>query len=252
LKVIFIAGTAGAGKSLLTSKIYDYYTANGAFCAILNLDPGVESMPYTCDIDVRDYVDLINIMKQYDLGPNGALIMAYDLIASKLDEIQKAVDEVNPDYLIVDTPGQMELFAYRSSGPFFIQNFNADQKVIIFLYDGAFITSPSNFVSITLLATSIRLRINQQTINVLSKVDLIPEKISDILRWSADTKTLEDSISKEADGETFTLLSNILRSLDVGDFTEELIPISNVTGEGMITLEAALSRILDFGEEVVD
>ena len=81
---------------------------------------------------------------------------------------------------------------------------------------------------------------------------MIPEKISDILRWSADTKTLEDSISKEADGETFTLLSNILRSLDVGDFTEELIPISNVTGEGMITLEATLSRILDFGEEVVD
>ncbi|MFB3096244.1 MAG: ATP/GTP-binding protein, partial [Nitrosopumilaceae archaeon] len=86
MKVIFIVGTAGAGKSLLTSRIYDYYTANGVFCAILNLDPGVESIPYTCDIDVRDYVDLISIMKKYDLGPNGALIMAYDLIASKLDE----------------------------------------------------------------------------------------------------------------------------------------------------------------------
>ncbi|MCZ6582572.1 MAG: ATP/GTP-binding protein [Thaumarchaeota archaeon] len=252
MKVIFIVGTAGAGKSLLTSRIYDYYTANGVFCAILNLDPGVESIPYTCDIDVRDYVDLISIMKKYDLGPNGALIMAYDLIASKLDEIQKAVDEVNPDYLIVDTPGQMELFAYRSSGPFFVHNLNAEQKVAMFLYDGAFITTPANFISITLLATSIKLRLKLPTINVLTKTDLIQDKISDIFKWSSDIKSLEERISVETDGETYTLLTNILKGLDVGDFVEELIGVSNITGEGMINLEIVLSRILNLGEEVED
>lgn len=250
--MIFIVGTAGAGKSLLTSRIYDYYTANGVFCAILNLDPGVESIPYTCDIDVRDYVDLISIMKKYDLGPNGALIMAYDLIASKLDEIQKAVDEVNPDYLIVDTPGQMELFAYRSSGPFFVHNLNAEQKVAMFLYDGAFITTPANFISITLLATSIKLRLKLPTINVLTKTDLIQDKISDIFKWSSDIKSLEERISAETDGETYTLLTNILKGLDVGDFVEELIGVSNITGEGMINLEIILSRILNLGEEVED
>ncbi len=250
--MIFIVGTAGAGKSLLTSRIYDYYTANGVFCAILNLDPGVESIPYTCDIDVRDYVDLISIMKKYDLGPNGALIMAYDLIASKLDEIQKAVDEVNPDYLIVDTPGQMELFAYRSSGPFFVHNLNAEQKVAMFLYDGAFITTPANFISITLLATSIKLRLKLPTINVLTKTDLIQDKISDIFKWSSDIKSLEERISVETDGETYTLLTNILKGLDVGDFVEELIGVSNITGEGMINLEIVLSRILNLGEEVED
>lgn len=252
MKVIFIVGTAGAGKSLLTSRIYDYYTANGVFCAILNLDPGVESIPYTCDIDVRDYVDLISIMKKYDLGPNGALIMAYDLIASKLDEIQKAVDEVNPDYLIVDTPGQMELFAYRSSGPFFVHNLNAEQKVAMFLYDGAFITTPANFISITLLATSVKLRLKLPTINVLTKTDLIQDKISDIFKWSSDIKSLEERISAETDGETYTLLTNILKGLDVGDFVEELIGVSNITGEGMINLEIVLSRILNLGEEVED
>lgn len=250
--MIFIVGTAGAGKSLLTSRIYDYYTANGVFCAILNLDPGVESIPYTCDIDVRDYVDLISIMKKYDLGPNGALIMAYDLIASKLDEIQKAVDEVNPDYLIVDTPGQMELFAYRSSGPFFVHNLNAEQKVAMFLYDGAFITTPANFISITLLATSVKLRLKLPTINVLTKTDLIQDKISDIFKWSSDIKSLEERISVETDGETYTLLTNILKGLDVGDFVEELIGVSNITGEGMINLEIVLSRILNLGEEVED
>jgi hypothetical protein len=252
LKIVFVTGTAGSGKSLLTSRIYDYYTSNGAFAAIFNLDPGVESLPYSCDIDVRDKIDIVSIMKQYDLGPNGALIMANDLIASKFDEFQNEINDVNPDYLIVDTPGQIELFAYRTSGPFLVQNLDSDEKVNLFLFDGALITSPVNFVSIALLATSIKLRLNLPTINVLTKTDLIGEKLKDIIRWSSDLKSLEEAISKDADGETYTLTTNILRSLNLGGFAQGLIPISNVSGEGMVNLESALSRTINLGEEVED
>lgn len=252
MKIIFVTGTAGAGKSLLVSKIYEYYTKNGAFAAILNLDPGVENLPYSCDIDVRDHVDIVSIMKQYDLGPNGALIMANDLIASKIDNIQNEIDKTNPDYLIVDTPGQIELFAYRTSGPFFIHGLDAEEKVNIFLYDGSLITTPVNFVSIALLATSIKLRLNMSTINIITKTDLIGEKIKEILQWSTNLKALESAISKEADGETYTLTTNILRSLNMGGFAQGLIPISNVTGEGMVNLESALSRTINLGEEVED
>jgi len=252
LKIIFVTGTAGSGKSLLSSRVYEYYTRNGAFASILNLDPGVENLPYSCDIDVRDYVDLISIMKQYDLGPNGALIMANDLIASKIEDIQKEVSNVNPDYLVVDTPGQIELFAYRKSGPFFVQNLDAAEKVNLFLFDGALITSPVNFVSVALLATSIKLRLNLPTINVLTKTDLIGEKLKEIIRWSTNLKALEGSISNEADGDTYTLTTTILRSLNLGGFAQGLIPISNVTGEGMVNLESALSRTINLGEEVED
>jgi len=250
LKTIFISGTAGAGKSLLTSKLHEYYTKNGAFAAILNLDPGVESTPYTCDIDVRDYVDIVSIMQQYDLGPNGALIMANDLIASKIDDIKSEVDRANPDYLIVDTPGQIELFAYRSSGPFLVENISSEEKTNIFLFDGALITSPVNFVSIALLATSIRLRLNVSTINVLTKTDLIGTKLNNILKWTTSLSTLENAIYKEADGDTYTLTTNILRGLNLGGFAQGLIPVSNITGEGFVNLEGALSRILNLGEEV--
>ncbi len=252
MKIVFVTGTAGSGKSLLTSRIYEYYTSNGAFAAIFNLDPGVESLPYSCDIDVRDKIDIVSIMKQYDLGPNGALIMANDLIASKFDEFQNEINNVNPDYLIVDTPGQIELFAYRTSGPFLVQNLDSDEKVNLFLFDGALITSPVNFVSIALLATSIKLRLNLPTINVLTKTDLIGEKLKDIIRWSSDLKSLEGAISKDADGETYTLTTNILRSLNLGGFAQGLIPISNVSGEGMVNLESALSRTINLGDEVED
>ncbi|MEK6964748.1 MAG: ATP/GTP-binding protein [Thermoproteota archaeon] len=252
MKTIFVTGTAGSGKSLLTSKIYEYYTRNGAFAAVLNLDPGVDSLPYTCDIDVRDYVDIVSIMRQYDLGPNGSLIMANDLIASKIDELQNEVDRTNPDYLLVDTPGQIELFAYRTSGPFFIQNLRSEEKVNIFLFDGSLITSPINFVSISLLATSIKLRLNVPTVNVLTKSDLIGEKLKDVLSWSSSLRTLEEAVAKETDGDTYSLITNVLRGLNLSGFAQGLIPISNVTGEGIVNLEIALSRVINLGEEVED
>ena len=252
MKTIFISGTAGSGKSLLTSRLLESYTKNGVFTAVLNLDPGVESLPYTCDVDVRDYVDIVSIMQKYDLGPNGAMIMANDLIASKIDEIQNEVNGVNPDYLIVDTPGQIELFAYRSSGRFLVENISSEEKTNIFLFDGALINSPVNFVSIALLATSIRLRLNVPTVNVLTKTDLIGDKLKEILQWTTSLSTLEEAIAKEADGDTYTLTTNILRGLNLGGFAQGLIPISNVTGEGLVNLDGALSRILNLGEEVGD
>ncbi|MFQ5439964.1 MAG: ATP/GTP-binding protein [Nitrosopumilaceae archaeon] len=252
MKSIFVTGTAGAGKSLLTSKLYDYYTQNGAFVAVLNLDPGVENLPYTCDIDVRDYVDIVSIMKEYDLGPNGGLIMANDLIASKIDDIRNEVERVNPDYLLVDTPGQIELFAYRSSGSFIAENLTNEEKTSIFLFDGSLITTPINFVSIALLATSIRLRLHLPTLNVITKTDVIGTKLIDIIEWSGNIRTLENAIAKDTDGETYSLATNILRGLNLSGFAQGLIPVSNVTGDGLVNLEGALSRILNLGEEVED
>ena len=251
MKAIFVTGTAGSGKSMLTSKILEYYQKNGVFASALNLDPGVESLPYRPDVDVRDYVDIVQIMKQYDLGPNGSMIMANDLIASKIDDIQNEIHGVNPDYLIVDTPGQIELFAYRASGPFFIQNIDASEKTNIFLYDGAMIASPTNFISISLLATSIKLRLGLPTINVMTKTDLIPDKIDQVLKWSSDPISLEKEL-ETLEGETYSLATDILRTLNIGEFAGDLIPISNLTGEGMVNLQAALSRIINLGEEVED
>jgi len=252
LKVIFLTGTAGAGKSLLTSKIKEYYAKNSAFPATLNLDPGVGHLPYSPDVDVRDYVDINSIMEEYALGSNGSLIMANDLIATKIDQIKTEIDTINPDYLLVDTPGQVELFAYRESGPFFVKNIHGDEKMNLFLYDGTMITSPSNFVSLSLLSTSIRLRLGLPTINAITKTDLIQDKLNEVLEWSSSDYDLGDQISKEVDGETLPLISDMYRTLNNNDFFDDLFPVSNVTGDGMVELESALSRIINLGEEVED
>ena len=252
MKAVFVAGTAGAGKSLLTKKLLDYYARNGAFSAALNLDPGVEGLPYAPDVDIRDHVDLVAIMKQYDLGPNGALVMASDLAASKFEAVHEQVQGVNPDYLVVDTPGQVELFAYRSSGPFMVDRMEADQKTSVFLFDGALVTSPVNFVSVSLLAASVRLRLGLPSIGALTKSDMIAGRIPDVLGWSSDSGALADAVAKESGGETYELASCVLRGMDMADAVHELIPLSSTTGEGLAELEGALSRTVNQGEEVED
>ena len=252
MKVIFVTGTAGAGKSLLTSKIKEYYAKNATFPITLNLDPGVASLPYSPDVDVRDYIDLNTIMEKYELGSNGSLIMANDLIATKIDDIQKEADTINPDYLIVDTPGQIELFAYRQSGPFFVNEFVAEEKMNLFLFDGTMVSSPSNFVSLTLLSTSIRLRLGVPTVTVITKTDLIQEKLEKVLSWSGTDSQLEADLAGELNGDTFSLVSDMLSSLNRHDFQQDLIPVSNLTGDGMVSLQSALSRTINLGEELED
>jgi hypothetical protein len=94
--------------------------------------------------------------------------------------------------------------------------------------------------------------LNLPTVNVLTKTDLIGTKLNNILKWSTNLSTLENAIADESDGDTYTLTTNILRGLNLSGFAQGLIPISNVTGDGFVNLEGALSRILNLGEEVED
>lgn len=248
MNAIFITGTAGAGKSLLTSRLLQWYKDNNVYPVSLNLDPGAASLPYEPDIDVRDYIDIATIMDSYSLGPNGSLVMASDMIATKLDEIQKEVDELNPDYVIVDTPGQIELFAFRASGPYFVSNFHADNKVTIFAFDAMLVSSPINFVSISLLASSVKLRLKTAQINALTKRDLVIEKLKDMLDWASPGAALEHALNSEKDAEYSLLSKELARVMSKGGFGQNMIAVSSVTMNGMVNLAAALSRTLNQGE----
>ncbi|MFZ0513395.1 MAG: ATP/GTP-binding protein [Candidatus Nitrosopolaris sp.] len=252
MNAIFITGTAGSGKSLLTSKLLQWYMDRKSFPISINLDPGAVSLPYEPDVDVRDYIDINTLMETYDLGPNGSLVMASDMIATRLDEIQDEVNNLNPDYILIDTPGQIELFAFRASGPYFVSNLQSDNKVNLFIYDGMLVSSPINFVSIALLASSVRLRLKIAQVNILTKRDLIVDKLKDILEWSSSALSLESSLDNEKDAEYSLLSKDLVRSMSKGGFHQNLIAVSSMTLNGMVNLSAALARIVSQGEEVKD
>jgi len=249
---IFVVGTAGSGKSFLSSSLCSWYQQKGASGIIVNLDPGVVRLPYTPDVDIRNYIQLDNLMNQYQLGPNGALILAADLLATKLEEIQSEIDEMNPTYAIFDTPGQIELFAFRESGQFIAKNLRMDGKSTIYLFDPSLVSSPHNFVSISLLAASIQLQLDLPQISVLTKNDIFKDIQKKIMAWSSNTAVLEDAIYSNSPGTQYILSRSLLQNLGKLGVGSRPIPLSSVTLDGMINLTAALSRIFQGGEEVED
>jgi GTPase SAR1 family protein len=128
--------------------------------------------PYSPDVDVRNYVDVGDLMEKYGLGPNGALIMAADLIADEIENLTRDIDEAHADIVLVDTPGQMELFAFRAGGPYIVNELSTEPKVMLYLFDSTFSANPLNYVSNVFLASAVQTRYTVPMLYVLSKTDI--------------------------------------------------------------------------------
>ena len=248
--IAFIIGTAGSGKSLLTAAYSEWLKMQKQDVATVNLDPGVLELPYSPDVDVRDYIDVVSLMDEYKLGPNAALIMAADLIAEEIDKITAEIEALNPDIVLVDTPGQMELFAFRASGPYIVSEMTKEPKAIIYLFDSVFCLNPLNYVSNLFLSAAVYNRFLTPQIHVLSKCDLIDsENVNRIVDWSAKPKMLEDAIEQKLSGTKRILSREIMKAIYNLGMRFLLIPVSAKTNGGMINRNVALERVLAGGDK---
>ena len=250
MPVAFIIGTAGSGKSLFTAAFSEWLKMSKQDVAVVNLDPGVLKLPYSPDVDVRNYVDVGDLMEKYELGPNGALIMAADLIADEVENITKDIEAVDADLVLVDTPGQMELFAFRASGPYIVNELTREPKAIVYLFDAVFSINPLNYVSNMFLSAAVYNRFFQPQVHLLSKCDLIPKKeVETITDWSANPRALEDSIEQKLEGTKRLFSRNMMHAINQLGLKFLLIPVSAKTNEGLINFNTTLERILTGGEK---
>ena len=248
---VFFTGIAGSGKTYLTKAFYEWMEDEGYSAGIINLDPGVEQLPYVPDVDVREWITLESVMEQYGLGPNGAQIVCADMIALNSKRILMEVEENlrGVDYVLIDTPGQIELFAFRSASRFLIDSLT-EKPMLCFLLDGSMCRTPSGFVSQILLSLSTQLRLQVPTVNVLSKADLLDElTIRNIKTWCNDIYTLKDAI--EFEGVVFSELSKAIVDtlFEVGAILE-VFPISALKREGMEDIYSAVQSVYSAGEDI--
>jgi len=248
--IVFIVGTAGSGKSLLTASYTEWLKTSKQKVTTLNLDPGVVTLPYSPDIDVRDYVSIGELMEKHGLGPNGALVMAADLIAEETDSIAEEIENEGPDVVIVDTPGQMELFAFRASGPYIVSELTKEPKALVYLFDSVFSSNPLNYVSNLFLSAALYSRFFVPQAYVLSKSDLLPpDKLNLVVDWSANPKKLETAIEKSLSGIKLLLSRDTMQVIHRLGLKFLLTPVSAKTYEGFLNLNAILERILAGGEK---
>lgn len=248
--MVFIIRTAGSGKSLLTAAFSEWLKMSKQDVAIVNLDPGALTLPYSPNVDARNYVSVGSLMDEYGLGPNGALIMAADLLADEIEKISREIEELKSDIVLVDTPGQMELFAFRASGPFIASEITREPKVIVYLFDSVFSMNPLNYVSNLFLSAAVYNRFLLPQLHILSKCDLLPEEeVNQIVDWSANPNALENAIEQKLDGTKRLLSRNMMKAIYQLGLKFLLIPVSAKTNEGMVNFNMALERILACGDK---
>ena len=250
---IFLLGPAGSGKSTLAAALYDWLLSNDIDTIIVNLDPGVDWLPYKPDVDARDYVTVEDVMEKYNLGPNGAIIAATDLLAVDAENIKDEIESLKADYAIVDTPGQLELFAFRSAGEHLSKTLvSGGGALSLFLVDIVFASKPSSLVSMLLLSYSVRFRLLLPQVLVLSKCDMVDERTVDyIVHLIENPAELLNAISNELKGMYRQLSESICQLLDDIGYDIEVVPTSAVKGKGLDILYSIAQRISAGGEDYV-
>jgi GTPase SAR1 family protein len=251
---VFLLGPAGSGKSLLTAVLHDWLEEHSMNAITLNLDPAADWLPYTPDVDIRNYITVEDVMKRYNLGPNGALVTAVDLSINYIKELIDEIDELKPNYVIVDTPGQLEVFAFRKAGPIMIDALARGFKTaVLFLLEAYMLLKPSTLIPLSILSLATALSHRKPQITIITKSDLLSkEETAHILRLLENPSdfltTLKGYeyfiVSNTPSDEILTIVENAIRNT-----LENAVLISALIGQGIDELYAGLQRILAGGED---
>ncbi len=173
--ILFI-GPAASGKSSLVASYSLWLRNNGYEVFTVNLDPAAEYIPYRPDLDIRDYVTAKDIAIKKGLGPNGALVEALNIISHNVESYLSMLRKVHHDYILVDTPGQMESFIFHEASVRITSWLKSVSKYVygIFVVDASIIKRPTDYVFTTLMSIAVTLRLGIDIAPVLNKIDLVP------------------------------------------------------------------------------
>lgn len=240
---------------------------------VINLDPAVKSIPFDSNIDIRDSVNYKQVMESYNLGPNGGILTSLNLFATKVDQIISLLEKrtttcpANPNSkkpiknIIVDTPGQIEVFVWSASGSILLDSLATSfPTVIAYIIDTPRTASTSTFMSNMLYACSILYKTKLPMILVFNKTDVKDAGFAK--DWMTDFETFQAALKEEEEtgisagigygigggsGYMGSLLNSM--SLMLEEFYNHLsvVEVSSMTGQGVDEFfEAVSAKHLEF------
>ena len=247
---VYFVGTAGSGKSTMVGAFKKWLDDNEIDSIIINLDPGAEKLPYVPDIDIREWINLEDVMSQCGLGPNGAQIAAADLMAVNIDKISSVLDTYDVDYVLIDTPGQLELFAFRESSQVVVKALGKERSLMVYLSDPTLYRSANGFVSTMTLASLVQFRMNMPIINLLSKADVLKEnEIDRILDWYNNPDSLYGCLLDEDKDPESVIGMELFRAMEDTGVFGEMRSVSSETGVGLPEIYAAVQLQFHGGDD---
>ena len=248
--LVHVIGTAGSGKTSIVKVLLDWLEDHEMSVIAVNLDPAVEVIPYSPHFDIREYVNYVSLLEE-GLGPNGAFIKSVDLMLKYVDKIRESIEEAASNYVLIDTPGQMELFAFRKSTFELVKRINELGKaVMLYILDPSLFVSEGkidafSFASAILLGVSVKIRFKLPMIFAINKVDLLDDNVVELISsWLEDLGTIPFGSEEHA-----TLVQSLVNAIEEAGGLGETLFVSALAERGIDDLYAAIQRIVAGGED---
>lgn len=199
---------------------------------VINIDPAVHETPYQPNVDIRDVIKFQGVMREYGLGPNGAIMTSLNLYATRFDQVLEIVERRRKDVslFVVDTPGQIETFTWSASGMIITDALAMTlPTVALFVVDTSRASAPMTFVSNMLYACSILYKTRLPLVVVFNKTDVADaEKLN---RWMRDFDEFDNALNDER--FSGNLARSLAMALDQFYTTIPTVAVSAQTGAGM-------------------
>ena len=247
-----VLGSAGTGKSTYCRVVQEHCSAAGRSCRVGNLDPAAEVFGYQVAFDVRDLISVDDVMSELGLGPNGGLLYSMEYLVDNLDWFSDELDTfAEDDYLLLDCPGQIELYTHvpvfkRIAQCLRERDWNV---VVVYCVDSTFVSDAAKFIAGNLTALSAMVQLELPHVNVLTKVDLLPNK--DVLErfLSPNGEALAAELAASTPPRLRRMNVELCRLLDEYDMVA-FLPLDVSDEESIANLLQQVDNAMQYGEDL--
>ena len=247
---LIVLGMAGSGKTTFVEKLEEEIANIDKESYIINLDPAVMNTLYEPNLDIRDTIKYKEVMSSNNLGPNGAILTSLNLFSTNIDKVVTLLEnKTDLDFVVMDTPGQLEVFSWSASGKLITDSFSLIfPSILIYIVDIPRCNNPNTFSSNMLYALSIMYKMKLPLLIAFNKLDIAKE--NKVIEWLQDFESLQEALKKK-DDYISTFSSSL--SLLLAEFykTIKYVSVSSKTGEGFDELLNKCEEIRKKYEEEV-
>jgi GTPase SAR1 family protein len=244
-----IIGPPGSGKTTYCNGMAQFLRGLGRKTCIVNIDPANDNVPYEADIDIADLIQLEEVMESLKLGPNGGLIYCMEFLEKNLCWLTERLDKVRDAYLLIDCPGQVELYTHNDALKNIIRSLEklGVRLCAVNLVDSHYCSDPSKFISVCLTCVNTMLQIELPHINVLSKIDQV-EKFGklqfniDFYTEVLDLHYLTDTLPDDPFTKKYKKLNEAITDLVQNYSLVNFVPLSVNSKERMFVVKNAIDR----------